>query len=174
MTETSPVDVERLIEDHKDLVYHLIHRTVRDRGSHEEIFQEVFMNVLKSLPLFESRSKLSTWIASIAVHTCYQFIHKSRKEDQVESFETWLERRPEPGVSPDVHENYERNQVRERLEHYLQDLAPKYALPITLFYLESLSYKEIAGILNIPMGTVKSHLFRGLAELKKMIEGGNK
>lgn len=173
MMDTSPVDVERLIEDHKDLVYHLIHRTVRDRELHEEIFQEVFMNVLRSLPLFEGRSKLSTWIASIAVHTCYQFIHKARKQEQVESFETWLERWPEPNVSSDIQEEYERNQVRRRLEHHLQNLAPKYALPIILFYLEGLSYKEIAEVLNIPLGTVKSHLFRGLAELKKMIDGGN-
>jgi len=71
MTDTRLVDTDRLIEDHKNLVYHLIHRTVRDRTAHEEIFQEVFLNVLESLPRFEGRSKLSTWIASIAVHTSY-------------------------------------------------------------------------------------------------------
>ena len=168
-----PVDTDRLIEDHKNLVYHLIQRTVRNRDLHEEIFQEVFVNVLKSLPRFEGRSKLSTWVASIAIHTCYQFIHKAAKQECVESFESWLERGPEPGVFPDVQEDFERTEVRQRLEHHLQELAPKYALPITLFYLEGMSYKEIAGILNIPLGTVKSHLLRGLGELRKKIEGGN-
>ena len=173
MTDTSPVDLDRLVDDHKDLVYHLIRRTVRDWQSHEEIFQQVFMNVLKGLPSFEGRSKISTWIASITVHTCYQFIHQARSQQRIESFEAWLERQPEPGVSSDIQEQCEKSEARLRLERHLRDLAPKYALPITLFYLEDLSYKEIAEVLKIPLGTVKSHLFRGLAELKKMIEGGH-
>ena len=91
-----------MIEDHKNLVYHLIHRTVRDWASHEEIFQEVFLNVLESMPRFEGRSKLSTWIASIAVHTCYKFIQKAGKREQSVSFGDWLETVPEPGVPSDL------------------------------------------------------------------------
>jgi len=172
VTEKRPVDTDRLIEDHKNLVYHLIHRTVRDRAAHEEIFQEVFLNVFESLPRFEGRSKLSTWIASIAVHTCYQFIGKAGKRERVESFGDWLEGRPDPGVPSDLQENLERNEVKRRLERHLGELAPKYALPVTLFYLEGMSYKEIAEALGIPLGTVKSNLFRGLKELRKRIEGG--
>jgi len=170
--EKRPVDTDRLIEDHKNLVYNLIHRTVRDRTAHEEIFQEVFLNVFDSLSRFEGRSKLSTWIASIAVHTCYKFIQKAGKRERVESFGDWLEGEPEPGVRSDLQENLERNDVRRRLERHLGELAPKYALPVTFFYLEGMSYKEIAEILGVPLGTVKSHLFRGLRELRKSIEGG--
>ncbi|MDH4270390.1 MAG: RNA polymerase sigma factor [Candidatus Aminicenantes bacterium] len=172
VTEKRPVDTDRLVEDHKNLVYHLIHRTVRDRTAHEEIFQEVFLNVLESLPRFEGRSKLSTWIASIAVHTCYKFIQKAGKRERVESFGDWLEGGPEPDVPSDLQENLERSDVRRRLERHLGELGPKYALPVTLFYLEGMSYQEIAEILEVPLGTVKSHLFRGLKELRKRIEGG--
>lgn len=166
------MDTDRLVEDHKDLVYHLIHRTVRDRTAHEEIFQEVFLNVLEGLPRFEGRSKLSTWIASVAVHTCYKFIHKARDRERVGSFSDWLEGRPEPGAPSDLQENLERGDARRRLERHLRELAPKYKLPVTLFYLEGMSYQEIAEILEVPLGTVKSHLFRGLRELRKRIEGG--
>jgi len=166
------VDTDRLVEDHKSLVYHLIHRTVRDRTAHEEIFQEVFLNVLESLPRFEGRSKLSTWVASVAVHTCYKFIHKAGKRERSGSFGDWLEGRPDPGVPSDLQENLERNDLRRRLERHLAELAPKYALPVTLFYLEGMSYQEIAEVLEIPLGTVKSHLFRGLKELRKRIAGG--
>ena len=172
VTEKRSVDTNQLIEDHKNLVYHLIHRTVRDWASHEEIFQEVFLNVLESMPRFEGRSKLSTWIASIAVHTCYKFIQKAEKREKVVSFGDWLEAVPEPGVPSDLQENLERNDVRRRLEGHLGELAPKYALPVSLFYLEGMSYQEIAEILEVPLGTVKSHLFRGLRELRKRIEGG--
>jgi RNA polymerase sigma-70 factor (ECF subfamily) len=166
------VDTNQLIEDHKNLVYHVIHRTIRDRESHEEIFQEVFMNVLDSLPRFEGRSKLSTWIASIAVHTCYKFIQKAGKREQFLPFGNWLEAVPEPGISSDLQENLERNDVRQHLERHLEELSPKYSLPISLFYMEGMTYQEIAEILDLPMGTVKSHLFRGLKELRKRIEGG--
>jgi RNA polymerase sigma-70 factor (ECF subfamily) len=172
MTEKRPVDTDRLVEDHKNLVYHLIHRTVRDRTAHEEVFQEVFLNVLEGLPRFEGRAKLSTWVASIAVHTCYKFIHKAGKRERAESFGDWLERGSEPGVPSDLQEDLERSDSRCRLERHLGELAPKYALPLTLFYLEGMSYQEVAEVLEIPLGTVKSHLFRGLKELRKRIEGG--
>ena len=166
------MDTDRLVEDHKKLVYHVIHRTVRDRAAHEEIFQEVFLNVLESLPRFEGRSKLSTWIASIAVHTCYKFVQKARERERVGSFADWLEGRPEPGVPPDVQESLEKGDIKRRLEWHLAKLPRKHALPVTLFYIEGMSYREIAEILEIPLGTVKSHLFRGLKELRKSIEGG--
>ncbi len=172
LTEKRAVDTDRLVEDYKNLVYHLIHRTVRDRTAHEEIFQEVFLNVLESLPRFEGRSKLSTWIASIAVHTCYKHIQKSGKRARVDSFGDWLDGGPEPGVPSDLQENLERNDLRRRLDRHLEELPPKYALPVTLFYLEGMSYKEIAEVLAVPLGTVKSYLFRGLGELRKRIEGG--
>lgn len=172
LTEKRAVDTDRLVEDYKNLVYHLIHRTVRDRTAHEEIFQEVFLNVLESLPRFEGRSKLSTWIASIAVHTCYKYIQKSGKRERVDSFGDWLEGGPEPGVPSDLQEKLERNDLRRRLDRHLEELPPKYALPVTLFYLEGMSYKEIAEVLAVPLGTVKSYLFRGLGELRKRIEGG--
>lgn len=166
------MDTDRLVEDHKKLVYHVIHRTVRDRAAHEEIFQEVFLNVLESLPRFEGRSKLSTWIAAIAVHTCYKFVQKARERERLGSFGDWLEGRPEPGVPPDVQESLEKDGIKRRLEWHLAKLPRKHALPVTLFYLEGMSYREIAEILEIPLGTVKSHLFRGLKELRKSIEGG--
>lgn len=158
------------------------------------------MNVLESLPRFEGRSKLSTWIASVTVNTCYKYIQKAGKRERVESFGDWLEEVPEPGIrrpgpsvrgtepgirapgsgirgfepgfSSDLQNNLERKDIRQRLEKHIGELAPKYSLPITLFYLEEMSYQEIAEVLEIPMGTVKSHLFRGLRELRKRIKGG--
>ena len=172
MTGTRAVDTDRLVEDHKNLVHHLIHRTVRDTAAHEEIFQEVFLNVFESLPRFEGRSKLSTWIASITIHTCYKFIRGAGERERFESSEDWLGGGADPGVPSDLQENLERSEVRTRLERRLAELPPKYALPVTLFYLEGMSYREIVEVLGVPLGTVKSHLFRGLKELRKGVEGG--
>jgi len=172
MEGKKPVDTDRLVEDYKNLVYHLIYRTVHDRTLHEEIFQEIFLNVLESLPRFEGRSKFSTWIASIAIHTCYKFIQKTGKQEQIISFDDWLEGSSISDMPSTLQEDLERKDIRQRLDRHLGELAPKYALPLSLFYMEGMSYKDIAGILDIPMGTVKSQLFRGLRELRKQIEGG--
>lgn len=173
MADERPVDGDRLVEDHKNLVYHLIRRVVRDRTAHEEIFQEVFLNVLEGLPRFRGGSKLSTWVAAIAVHTCYKFIQKASTRQRVESFGDWLEQWPEPSVPSNLQECLEQRDIRQRLERHLGELAPKYALPLTLFYFERMSYQQIAEVLGVPLGTVKSHLFRGLRELRRRIEGGD-
>lgn len=146
VAERRPVDTDRLVEDHERLVSHLIRRTVRDRTAHEELFQEVFLRVLESLPRFEGGSKLSTWIAAIAIHTCYKFIQRASTRERVESFGNWLERWPKPSVPSSLQEDLERRDVRQRLERHLEGLAPKYALPIALFYFEGMTYQEIDGL----------------------------
>lgn len=166
------MDTDRLVEDHKNLVYHLIRRTVHDRTAHEDVFQEVFLNVLEGLPRFRGGSKLSTWVAAIAVHTCYKCIQKASRRGRVESFGDWLDRWPEPSIPSTVQDCLEQRDARRRLERHLGELAPRYALPVTLFYFERMSYQEIADVLGVPLGTVKSHVFRGLRELKRRIEGG--
>jgi DNA-directed RNA polymerase specialized sigma24 family protein len=95
-------NTDRLVEDHKNLVYHLIRRTVHDRTAHEEVFQKVFLNVLEGLPRFRGGSKLSTWIAAVAVHTCYKFIQKASRRGRVESFGDWLDGWPAPSVPSNV------------------------------------------------------------------------
>jgi RNA polymerase sigma-70 factor (ECF subfamily) len=162
------IDIDSLLHDHERLVWHIIHRTVNDTSVHEDLFQEVFLNVIRSLDRFEGRSKLSTWIASITVRTCYNYLRRLKREEMHYSFERFLEEGGKvPGALEPDPGHVEADDRARTIEQVLNGLPLKYRLPIVLFYLENRSYREIAGVLDIPVGTVKTNLFRGLRLMKK-------
>jgi RNA polymerase sigma-70 factor (ECF subfamily) len=167
-----PIDPDRLVDDHKNLVYRLIARIVPEASLRDEVFQDVFLNVFRSLPTFKGKSKLSTWIASVAIHTCYSHIRRLVRDRKTTSLEAWLEEGDETPVavrsSP---EEAGRGESRGTLEARLERLPPKYKAPIQLFYFEGFSYEDIAEALDIPVGTVKTHLFRGLKRLRGEMRG---
>jgi RNA polymerase sigma-70 factor (ECF subfamily) len=164
---------EEILQLHGDQVYRLIRRTVYDHELHADIFQEVFLRVLSALPTFEGRSQLSTWIYSIAVRTCYDLRRRSKRDRHL-SFEEWFET-PGQDVTSSEDSPFDAvfNSDRElAVERALARLAPAYQLPIQLYYLEGLAYAEIAAVLKMPLGTVKTNLYRGLRKLRGIIGGG--
>jgi RNA polymerase sigma factor (sigma-70 family) len=167
-------DTDALVERHKKLVYHLVARLIRDPAAREDVFQEVFLNIVRSLPGFEGKSKLSTWIASVAIHTCYGHVRKTKKDGALVSLDEWLEDEGNPGLSPPAAGNPEdKAETRLLLEQHLERLPPLYKLPIWLFYFEGRSYEDVAEALNVPLGTVKIRLYRGLRRLRQSIEGAS-
>ncbi|MBN2169828.1 MAG: RNA polymerase sigma factor [Candidatus Krumholzibacteriota bacterium] len=158
-------DTDRIVEDHKDLVWHLVHRTVADREVHEDLFQEIFLGVLAGLPRFRGRSRLSTWIWSVALHTCLRHVNRSRRRPFL-SLDEWLETtgaEPAGGEAPDP----AAGEARAHLEAALARLPLKQRLPILLCHVEGLSQREVAAALDLPLGTVKTNVFRGLRRLRE-------
>lgn len=167
------MDKEILVTEYRSLVYHLISRTVYDRSIHEELFQEVFLQIFKGISSFKGKSRLSTWIASVTLNTCFNFIRKSTRLQKL-SMREWLlrlEEVPAENCSPEI--RMETEDRSHRVGAALNQLPNKYKIPLILFYFENYTYREIAGILRCPMGTVKTNLYRGLKELRKCL-GGDK
>lgn len=158
------MDTDRIVEDHKDLVWHLIHRTVPDRETHEDLFQEVFLNVLEGLPRFRGRSRLSTWIWSVALHTCLRHVNRGRRRP-FRSLDEWME---DAGGEPAGGEATDpaAGEARAHLEAALARLPLKQRLPILLCHVEGLSQREVAAALALPLGTVKTNVYRGLRRLR--------
>lgn len=166
-----PIDRDAIVKDHKDLVYHVIRRMVYNEASHEDLFQDAFVNIFKSLWRFKGRSKLATWIYSVTANTCLNHLRQTMRAKQY-SLEEWL-----GGDSEGLSESA--GQVdplepgtAEMLENALQCLPPRFRMPIALYYIENMSYKEIAECLRIPIGTVKTNLYRGLRQMRDIL-GGN-
>lgn len=160
-----------IVSEHKDLVYHVIHRMLMDRNQHEEMFQEVFLNVLQGLPGFRGDSKLSTWVYSVAVRTCLNHLKKQGRVRE-DSLDRKLE---ETGWEPvdEIQKDLAESRLRRRdLDAVLNELPLKYRLPLTLFYIEGRSYREICQILDLKEGTVKTNLYRGLRAMRRLL-GGN-
>lgn len=159
-----------IVSEHKDLVYHVIHRMITDRRCHEEMFQEIFLNVLQGLPRFRGESKLSTWIYSVAVRTCMSHLKKQGRFRE-DSLDMKLD---EKGWEPtgDIQKDSAESRLRRRdLDAALNELPLKYRLPLALFHLDGRSYREICQILDLPEGTVKTNLYRGLRAMRNLLGG---
>ncbi len=158
---------EELVKDHQRLVGHVVFRIISDPGDREEICQEVFMKVYRNLSRFRGESKLSTWIAKIAYNRCYDYLSAKNLPLADDTFEDVVPNIPDKNSTPD--QKTELKDISDRLKAEINNLPPQARTIITLYHLDELSYAEIGKIMNLPEGTVKSHLFRSRQLLKRRL-----
>lgn len=153
-----------LVERHKRFVFAVIARAVRDPSRAEELAQEVFLKVHRGLPYFRGEARLSTWIFRIAANVC-----AGARSDREVPFDTGEDGRlrREPG-GPD--RAYTDLELKDRLDKAMNQLAPQYRLIIQGHYLQGLKYEELAATLQLPLGTVKTHLHRAKQQLRRLLE----
>jgi len=172
---------EELIQRFEQPVFNIVSRLMDDPGDAGDVVQEVFLKIFRSISSFRQDSSLKTWIYRIAVnearnHRRWFSRHRRQEvclEGDARSFETeshryqdWL---PDPGRSPfDLALDRETEAL---IEEALLKLNPKFRAALVLRELEGLSYEEIAEILDISLGTVKSRILRGRDALRKHLAG---
>ncbi len=158
-----------LVERYQRLVFHIVGRLLSDRQDQEDVCQEVFLRVYKHLGGFKREAKLSTWIGTIAYNSAATFLGRSRSHgsEQQISVEKLQEQLPAPGQTPAA--AAETGERAEMLRAEIDRLPPEYGVVVALFHLEEMRYEEIAGIMKLPLGTVKSHLFRARKMLKERL-----
>lgn len=157
-----------LIERYQKLVSHMVFRMVANRSDREDICQEVFIKVYQNLAGFHFESKLSTWIAQIAYNACINHLEKKRLlllDDPAKGGEeNALEQYPSDAATPDHYA--ERQDIATRLRSEIDKLPVHFRAIVTMYHLDEMSYEEIAEATGMPLGTVKSYLFRGRKLLK--------
>jgi RNA polymerase sigma factor (sigma-70 family) len=158
-----------LIRQHQRLVGHIVGRMVKNREDVEDICQEVFLKIYRSLKDFKFNSQLSTWIAAIAFNTAVTHMQKTKGaeaifggDDEIDSFPAAPD-----GSAPDA--AAERANISFVLRTEIDHLPPLYGTIVALFHLHEMSYQEIGTIMKLPKGTVKSYLFRGRRLLKQRL-----
>jgi len=147
---------EQLVLRHQRYAFNLAYRVIDNYAEAEDVTQEAFVRAWRGLPGFRGQARFATWLYRIVYNLCLNQLPRLRQELlQAEPLEEAVVN-PAP-APPDVFE------VQERLA-FLHDelnrLPAKYRLVLTLRYLQDLSYAEIAAALDVPMGTVKTHLHR--------------
>ena len=159
---------ETLISRYQRLVAHMVCRLVDNPEERRDLCQDVFLKVYQALPSFRLDCKLSTWIAKIAYRTALNALEKKRAtlyEDHSGGRD--LDHLTGPASDPEF--LYLETDRRRQLERAIGLLDDKYRIPLTLYHLEEMSYAEIGEIVNLPEGTVKSHLFRARQQLKTLL-----
>ena len=170
-----------LIAHYHQPVYSLVSRIVRDAADAADTTQEVFLKVFRGIPRFHGESSLKTWIYRIAVHEAcnrkrWWFRHKGREvaleqqagEECGTAGTSLLETLEADSPSP--FEDLVRREVREQVERALAAVAEPYRTAIILREIEELSYDEIAEVMQVSLGTVKSRLLRGREAFRKQLE----
>jgi len=153
-----------LVERYDRAVYHLAYRTLHDVEEARDVAQESFFKAFRSLRTFKPGAKFSTWIFAIAYHACCDRLNRRKRYSNEE-----LPERADASAGPE-HQAIAGDDAR-RLRAAIDALPEKYRSVITLYHLQGKQYEEIAQVLGLPMGTVKTHLFRAKEHLRKLLVG---
>jgi len=168
-----------LITQFHQPIYSLVYRILDDPSDAPDTVQEVFLKVFKGIKRFNGESSLKTWIYRIALHEAsnrrrWWFRHKGRElsiEPTVEDTESGMtavrDTLVDEGASP--LERVMQGQVRAKVEEVLKELSEPYRTTVILRDIEELSYEQIAEVMEVSLGTVKSRLVRGRDALKKRL-----
>ncbi|HLW86501.1 MAG TPA: sigma-70 family RNA polymerase sigma factor [Candidatus Sulfotelmatobacter sp.] len=171
-----------LIGEFQQPVYGLVYRIVGDPADAAETAQEVFLKVFRGMKQFNGQSSLKTWIYRIALHEAanrrrWWFRHKAQ-ETSIEPAES--DNATEGAMSLQMQvaltdhadspfDSVAHHEVQRRVEQELQKVPEPYRTTLILRDLEEMSYEEIAEVLEISLGTVKSRLTRGREALKQRL-----
>lgn len=166
----------RLLESYQRPVFSVIVRMVRDPALAEDLTQETFVKAFRALASFERERKFSSWLFTIAHHTTID--HVRRKQLPTVSLEGTDPDQEGPSrfenlaVATDAspEEDLAHRELADDLEDALGRLRPEYAEVIVLRFQQSLSYDEISEITGLPLGTVKTHLYRARKALAEALE----
>jgi RNA polymerase sigma-70 factor, ECF subfamily len=159
------VAFSKLFFNYKEMVYRVIYRLMGSSDYIDDAVQQTFIEIYKSLPGFESKSKFSTWIYRIAVNVSIQFLRKRRPHEKA------------PSIDPDdIESTFSSTKEQDSKETIkiinlaLKAIDLKKRTVVVLHDVEGRTMEEISEIIGIPVGTVKSRLFHGREELKRKLE----
>jgi RNA polymerase sigma-70 factor, ECF subfamily len=167
-----------LIGRYQRPVFSLIYRMVRDREKAEDLAQDTFIKVLNAMDRYDPKYKFSSWIFKIAHNTALD--HLRRREPETLSLDGSPHARtaaeteastitPESGL--ETPEQYTANrELGSEIDAALGTLREEYRTAIVLWHVEGRPYEEIAEIMSVPLGTVKTYIHRGRKELMQKLE----
>jgi RNA polymerase sigma-70 factor (ECF subfamily) len=157
-----------LVDRHKDRSLTLALRLVGNRAEAEELVQDAFLRAYRSLDQFRGDARFSTWFYRILYNLCMTRV--TRRKPAPEPLDGLDERLvdAQPGEAGAL-ERLEEAEVHAMLADGIQELPERYRTVVTLFYVQEMSLEEVAEVLSLPAGTVKTHLFRARAQLKRSL-----
>ncbi len=158
-----------LVTRYKKLIYSVVYNMISDKQDVNDIAQEVFIRIYKSLDRYNPEYKFSTWSVKIATNLCLDILRK-KKIDSISIDE--MVNVSNGADTPEV--KLIKKEKSELIRQAIADLPEKYRVPILLFHQNGLSYEEITEILNEPMTIVKNRLYRARLMLREKLSSQRK
>lgn len=159
-------------------VFSIVYRMIRDREQAEDLAQETFVRVFNHIDRYDPKYKFSSWIFKIATNLTIDHIRRkelntvsidgSRNATTAEQIEATAITIISPDENPE--ELLEAKELGEEIEEAIGKLRPEYRAAILLRHVEGREYQEIAEIMALPLGTVKTYIHRGRNELRETLQ----
>jgi RNA polymerase sigma-70 factor (ECF subfamily) len=156
-----------LVQRHQRRVFNLVYRMLQQYEEANEVTQETFLAAWQGLPGFRGNALFSTWLYRIAYNCALKQIEQRKRDNALQV-----------AIQADLTNGDERVaaqlELRDRqklVREYLSTLPTKYRIVLILRHLQGMSYEEMAEVLNLPIGTIKTHIFRARKLLKEHLEG---
>ena len=157
-----------LVKRHAPLVFRLAHRSVRRTDEAEDLVQEIFWKVSRSLAHYDKASPFRPWLLQVARHHLIDHHRSHRREKEAT---VALENVVEPGRPAPQHADMVRAERATLLRRALEELPDVLREAVVLRDIDGLDYEEIAAALVVPLGTVKSRINRGRLQLAALLTG---
>jgi len=159
-----------LVDEHQRYIYNLALRVLKDEDEALDLTQETFVRAWAALPNFRGQSQFRTWLYRIVTNLCYNRLPNLRRS-LTDLGDDVIAEIPETDLAFDnPARGFESRELRSHLQDAIGNLDENYRLLISLRYQNELSYEEIANMLNLPLGTVKTGLFRAKEQLRHALE----
>jgi RNA polymerase sigma-70 factor (ECF subfamily) len=168
----------QLVLKYQNLAYNHAYALLGDPATAEDVTQDSFIRAFQNISSFRGGS-FRAWLLKIVTNTFYDFIRRTKRHpteplfpeteygDEIES-PTWL-----ADPSPSIEATLEEKEFSDGIYQMLDELPHIYRSVITLVDLYELDYSEVAGILKVPMGTIKSRLARARLQMQKKLQGSS-
>jgi len=157
-----------LVDRYKDLVFTLALRMMKHREEAEEVAQDTFIKVYKSLNKFKGDSKFSTWIYRVAYNTCLDRIKKNKRQQYTVEINEYTEHQVK--TMDNALDQMEAKEREQSIQDCLALLPSEDSFLLTLYYFEEQSLEEIGKVVGLKPNNVKVKLFRGRKKLATILK----
>lgn len=166
-----PQALGSLLRGYQGRIYGVCYRLLHDREAAMDLTQESLVRIIEGLPGYDGRSQLSTWMIRVSMNCCLTYLRKQklRRHGSLEAAADGGSPGP-AGEEPSALSRVQQREDREVLVRALDALDPDSRAILVLRDLQALEYQQISEVLDLPLGTVKSRLFRAREALRMEVE----
>ena len=163
--------LDELFRRHRDTAYGIAYRLVGSREDALDVVQEAFIHVMRGIQTFRGQSSFRTWLYRIVTHAALDYRRwRSLRTSETLDVEAMVEPTASGPSQRTPQEEATAKDLRQAIDKALMNISEKNRAALVLFAIEGMSYKEIADVLSISVGTVMSRIFNARQRLRELLE----